>query len=398
MVRLLCSITASALVVQSALAVDISALEKELQSIIDRATLLSRGTAFSLGVALPGKTISLSSGRQEMNSQTASSVLPTDPFAMGSTAKMYTAAAVLRLVDSGSFALDDKAVLLFDKLWTRLNGTSIVNILGPQMNDVTVRHLLQMRSGIPDFDNMASRSYQFDHPGEDLGPITEISFLKPHESFVCAPATCGAYSSSNYEFLGLILAQQAGADSWDKYTQADGLPKNVLAHMPITSFATHGPCSNYTNVHAYSSERQPPVDVYSVSCTNGWTCGNLISNAADAAFFVRALLGKDQEVLSAATQKEMKATLPLTTGWSTGLQYGLGLMDFSHNVKQDAGTFLGHGGDTYGFNAQTAYDSIHDFGMSVVANTENISLVDRVIPEVHQAVARALGSRAAVIV
>ena len=38
------------------------------------------------------------------------------------------------------------------------------------------------------------------------------------------------------------------------------LPKELLAHMPLTTFAVHGPCIKHTDVHAYSSEQTPPVD------------------------------------------------------------------------------------------------------------------------------------------
>lgn len=320
-------------------------------------------------------------------------VAPTDPFAMGSTTKMYTAAAILRLVDAGEIGLDDKATPLFDELWTKLNnGASIVESLGPQIKEVTVRHLLNMQSGIPDFDNSASRAYQFGHPNEDLGPVKELSFLKKGQSFVCPPGTCASYSSSNYELLGLILAQQAGAQSWDEYKQATGLPKDVLAQMPNTNFAVHGPCSKYTNVHGYSAEKFPPVDVYDVSCTNGWACGNVVSNAGDAAVFVRALLGQGERVVKTATQQEMLKLSPLSKGWMVGLPYGLGLMDVSRFMKLEPRTLVGHGGETYGFNAQTGYSKEYDFGLSVVANTESMYLIQVVTPKIYQAVKEFMSS------
>ena len=37
-------------------------------------------------------------------------------------------------------------------------------------------------------------------------------------------------------------------------------------------------------------------DIYNLSCTNGWTCGNVISTGEDVAVFMRALLGKDHIV------------------------------------------------------------------------------------------------------
>jgi D-alanyl-D-alanine carboxypeptidase len=425
--RFSATIPVSLMLVMHSCAFDHVALEFKLQKVMDEAAKTSKDpltTGFSLGVSLPehlmlsattlhpGQThsgiISLGSGHTKQDPgkgkdkdnaivfcggppehkvKGESCVQSADMFAMGSTAKMYTAAAVLRLVDQGKFDLDDKALPLFDQLWTKLNGSSIVHALGPQIKDVTVRQLLQMQSGIPDFDNDASRQYQFDHPVEDLGPVKEMSFVFG-KNFSCTPGTCGQYSSSNYELLGLLLAQQAGKQSWDDYSQAEGLP--VFPEMTSTVFAVHGPCSQYTSVHGYSNAQSPPVDVFDVSCTNGWTCGNLISNAADAAFFVRALLGKGERILTSRTQSEMFKFKPLTRDWSTGLPYGLGIMDIGYEDGMAPGEFVGHGGETYGFNAFTAYVKSHDFGISVVANSENTNITKQLIANAYSTVVQAL--------
>lgn len=254
-----------------------------------------------------------------------------------------------------------------------------------------MRHLLSMRAGIPDFDNARSRQYQLSHPQEDMGPVESMSFLFPvkDEDWYCDPGTCGVYSSSNYELLGLILAQAAGKQSWDEYTQAEDLPH--LPEMTSTRFAIRGVCSKYTRVHAYSSEVSPPVDVYNFSCTNGWTCGNLISNAGDAAVFVRALLAdKDRggaRVVSEKTRNEMIKMQKLgKKSWAIGLPYGLGLMDLGFESGREPGAFVGHGGETYGFNAFTGYDKPYDYGISVVANNENATMTVEVLTQASKAV------------
>jgi len=382
-------------------------LDLHLQKILAKATATypgPGGAALSLGVSLPEHTalssgiphrgvVSLSSGARQPKASEENRgcdvglpvpgcVRPDDKFAMGSSAKMYTAAAVLRLVDQGKFSLDDKALPLFDALWTRMNGTSIVNGLGPQIKKVTVRDLLGMRSGIPDYDSLSTRQYQFDHPHEDIGPVKSINFLAPLKNYSCAPGTCGEYSSTNYELLGLILAQQAGKSSWDEYSQGDDLP--FLPEMRSTwagKFGVRGPCSKYTHVHAYSRQ-DPSVDVFNISCTNGWTCGNLISNAADAAIFARALLGQGERVLSTQTQQEMLKFVPLTSkAWGFGLPYGLGVMDLGAEFGMKAGVLFGHAGETYGFNALSAYSKEYDFGLAVVANNENGTLTYEVFQD-----------------
>jgi len=398
-----------------AVAVESNPLSDRLQELIDKLTRKYSqdgvtGTSLSLGVSLPEPgllgsaasrglptgAISLGSGPRQKPTpgenaaaclggrRSETCVQPSDGFAMGSTAKMYTAAAVLRLVDQGKFGLDDRALPLFDALWTRLNGTSIVNGLGPKIKEVTVRHLLGMQSGIPDFDasTTVSRQYQYAHPDEDLGPVKEISFIFPLKNWSCDPGTCVEYSSSNYELLGLLLAQQAGKKSWDEYTQAQDLPS--IPEMTSTIFGLHGKCSNYTNVHAYSTAPGYLVDVYNWSCTNGWTCGNLISSAADAAVFVRALLGKGERVVKKSTQEEMLKFVPLNKTWAIGLPYGLGLMDVGWGAQLEPGAFVGHCGDTYGFNSITGYVKEHDFSLSVVANSENANITNDAAAQAYE--------------
>jgi hypothetical protein len=80
------------------------------------------------------------------------------------------------------------------------------------------------------------------------------------------------------------------------------------------------------------------------SCLNGWTCGNIAARASDVAGFFHALL--TGEIVAPKTVDEMKQFKPFTTGWSTGLQYGLGLMFNKMEKGNITGDFdwIGHAG------------------------------------------------------
>ena len=64
-------------------------------------------------------------------------------------------------------------------------------------------------------------------------------------------------------------------------------------------------------------------------------------------------------------------------------------MDLSSTIGEQTGSFVGHGGETFGFNALTAYSMQHDFAISAVANTENTFLVNKLMPEVYKRVMNA---------
>jgi len=286
----------------------------------------------------------------------------------------------LQLVQQGQFSLDDKAFPLMNTMYQKIacdNGkcASMEDVLGPAIKQVSVRQLLSMRAGIPDFDDVPSREYQLAHPQEDLGPVKNIAFTPARDANnSCEAGTCGMYSSTNYELLGLLLAQQANASSWDTYNQSASIPNDVLRQLSHTKFGVHGTCQDYGTVHGVTIDGMPkklPSDVYTMTCTNGWTCGNLLSSAGDAAKYVKALLGPGELVLKADMQKQMLPVSNLDRGWMVGLPYGLGLMDMSFVLKQPAGTIIGHGGATYGFLSFTGYLPDIDVGFSIVANIEN---------------------------
>merc|ERR1712050_505508 len=85
---------------------------------------------------------------------------------------------------------------------------------------------------------------------------------------------------------------------------------------------------------------------------------------------------------------------PFELGWEIGLWYGLGVMDLRHWTGQTQFSFVGHGGDTYGFNALTGYSSEYDAGISIVANTENALVISKLMQQVYSVVASYVSSKA----
>merc|ERR1712232_920486 len=121
-----------------------------------------------------------------------------------------------------------------------------------------------MRSGIPDFDNMQSRSYQFDHPDTDLGPVDEIGFLSLPVDFDCTPGTCGEYSSTNYELLGSFWrskqAQLRGTSTRRPLTSERYCRKCPTRHLQCMAIAASIPTCMATAVrcsHLLTSTTSP---------------------------------------------------------------------------------------------------------------------------------------------
>lgn len=110
----------------------------------------------------------------------------------------------------------------------------------------------------------------------------------------------------------------------------------------------------------------------------GWTCGYAISSARDVAKFYFDLLGPEPKILSKEAVKTMQEFKEMDMGWSAGvLEYGAGLMIMNMSPVRLHGplpsldnpaTFIGHGGETYGFYSQQGFYPNLNVSISLMMN------------------------------
>ncbi len=125
-------------------------------------------------------------------------------FHIGSQTKMVTAAVVLQMASEGQFALDDKLSDVMDV--AALSG--IANI-----EDVTLRHLLTHRSGIPDYVTDFTNDAGFPVLWERLAetPPRQVGAAEAIEHLIGqnAPAEFAPGENSEYSNTGFLLLQLA---------------------------------------------------------------------------------------------------------------------------------------------------------------------------------------------
>ena len=157
----------------------------------------------------------------------------------------------------------------------------------------------------------------------------------------------------------------------------------------MLTFPLLGKCSDYANVsHQFAAtfdQSEAPGywttihwnDIYEFSCLNGWTMGNIAAASSDTAGTMYHVFGKSAStrLLSNASLQAMQDFLPLTTGWSVGLQYGLGLMQVdmfpNKGASSEYTTFIGHAGQDYGSAATMHYyNEATDIAVTLASNTE----------------------------
>lgn len=278
-----------------------------------------------------------------------------DHFLFGSFTKVWTAAAVLKLHNEGTLDLDERAFTYMEPAYQIATaGESLLSVFPDMIKNVTIRELLYMRASFKDYDEIG---YQVKHPLHDLGPTETISRFgvgKMHKDWPVG--SCGSYSSLGYVLVGLILLGVEGT-AWDVYDQ------NVWREFfPKIGFGIHGTCASYTDIPGDCDLcRKLGKEAKDMSCSGGFTCGNMIAPTEEVARFVRALFSG--ELLGPNTTQEMldfkrlgpegatgKVKPSVCKSFDSGAFYGLGVEGWKTPHMP------GHEGVTYGFTSMSKYD------------------------------------------
>jgi CubicO group peptidase (beta-lactamase class C family) len=236
--------------------------------------------------------------------QTGREVTPQTPFVLASVSKPITALAVMQLVEAGKVELDAP-------VQRYLPGFRVADALASQQ--ITVRHLLQHTSGIPE-QGCANRRF---------GAATLEQFVTRLQTIEldAAPGTRHFYCSGNYNILGRIVEVVSGQP------YASYIEQQIFAPLEMRhSFTSeqevmqHGLAQGYRWFFGLRVPFHEPFDPVQMPS------GFLISSAEDMAHFVIAQLNGGRfgstSILSPQGIAVMQAPgVPTGAGEAT---YGLG--------------------------------------------------------------------------
>ncbi len=131
-------------------------------------------------------------------------VTPQTPFFTGSTDKSFTALAVMQLVEAGKIELDAPVQTYLP--WFRVADVKASEI-------ITVRHLLNMDSGIPRSigqEQIANVDLSDSAIEKNVRALAKIDLIAP-------PGQRYEYSNANYVTLGMLI-QEVSGQSYETYT------------------------------------------------------------------------------------------------------------------------------------------------------------------------------------
>ncbi|MBN6036530.1 serine hydrolase [Amycolatopsis sp. 195334CR] len=274
------------------------------------------------GTATPGKNVAIK---------------PDDHFRVASQTKIFTAAAVLKLVDDGAVQLD-----------APIEGylPGVVTGNGYDGTLITVRQLLQHTSGIA--ENQTAPNPQAGPDG--IFSLAELVRDGLSHTPVFPPGGGFQYSNTNYQILGLLIEAVTGQPAEEAIAARIFQPLGLTG----TSFpANKSLPAPY--LHGYEGGRIGPI--YFWNDVSNWldpnllrTAGSAVSTQTDLAEFEQSLAAG--EVVSPALLAEMRETVAIPGGAHaiTGDGYGLGAFRLDLPC---GGQAWGHAGDTKGYSSLT---------------------------------------------
>ena len=249
---------------------------------------------------------------------------PEHVFRIGSTTKLFTATAVMLLLEDGKLALDAPV-------------TRYLKDAPSHWQQVTIEHLLNHTSGIPNLSMDSGywrTAARLDHTLEELiAPVR----ARPLES---VPGTKFAYNNTGFNVLGMVIEKVSGVDYFAfvdarivkplglKDTR-EGNDKKLIAGL-VTGY------------------RAGPAPAWPLAHSNLHAAGGLVSTVDDLATFMASL--QSGKVVSPESVARMNTGYVLPDGTSTG--YGLGTWVRSVNGKR----LVGHAGYIFNFYSQLEMD------------------------------------------
>jgi D-alanyl-D-alanine carboxypeptidase len=186
-------------------------------------------------------------------------------FQMGSTSKSFAAAIILKLEAAGKLSLDDTVGKWLPRY--------------PAWKGVTLRRLLNMTSGIPNYSETETLSRLWiDEPTRDLTAEALVKMAYPTGENDLPPSTGYSYSNTNYILAGMIAAK------------AGGRPYRDLVHaMVIDAFGldstfyeegSYSPAVKNRLAHGYFDN--PACADYQPNCKVSWNLPLMGRDTRDA--------------------------------------------------------------------------------------------------------------------
>jgi D-alanyl-D-alanine carboxypeptidase len=266
-------------------------------------------------------------------------------FRIGSMNKMFTATAVLQLVQAGKINLTDP----LGKYLTDYPNKDVAT-------KVTIHHLLTHTGGTGDFFGP-----EFDKHRLELRTLQDYVKLYGERGLAFEPGSRWEYSNYGFLLLGLVVQKASGQDYYDYVREHIFRPAgmNSTDSLPEDQ-AAPGRSVGYTKRDG-AKEWRPNVDTLPY---RGTSAGGGYSTVEDLLAFANAL---ENHKLLDAKNVDLLTTGKVEMRGGGGSKYGYG---FGDETSADGVRCFGHGGGAPGMNGDLKICPQSGYVIAVLANLD----------------------------
>ena len=244
-------------------------------------------------------------GWRDLNSRQKDSLRIDDAFQLSSDSKMFTAEAVMLLKADGKLDYDDDVRKYIPTL---------------PYEGITIRQLLNHRSGLPRYDAMADKHWpDRKKPFSNDAMIKMLAEKKPE--VYGAPDAGFFYNNINYALLATVVESASGQHFEDFMRERIFEPLG-MTHSYIYSMRDESEVSMYmpTEVHGHEMYRSGPVKTQN-DYLNGVMGDKIMYSTVDDLYKFNLALDH-QQLLPDSLQREMFE--PGSPEWKNDENYGFG--------------------------------------------------------------------------
>lgn len=294
-------------------------------------------------------------------------------YQMGSTSKSFTAAVILKLEAAGQLSLDDPLGKWLPEY--------------PAWQDVTIRRLLNMTSGIPTYSETEwmSRAWA-DEPERDFTLEELVAAAYPSATNALPVPKGYFYSNTNYILAGMIAEKATGKSFRDlvhelviephglhsTFYEAGTYPASVIERLSHGYFESEA-CADY-QPDCKESWNLPILgrDMREVSTSWAQAAGGAISSARDVDRWMRAIF--EGKVVPPQQQEEWMQLVSMQTGEpiadvSADDPHGFSL-GLAKSILGPLGAQWFYQGETLGYRTLYVWIAAEDLMITVQTNSQ----------------------------
>jgi D-alanyl-D-alanine carboxypeptidase len=294
-------------------------------------------------------------------------------YQMGSTSKSFTVAVILKLEAAGKLSIDDPLAKWLPEY--------------PAWKDVTIRRLLNMTSGIPNYSETEwmSRAWA-DEPKRDFTFKELVGAAYPSATHTLPVKNGYFYSNTNYILAGMIAEKATGKSYRDlvhelviephglysTFYEAGTYPESVIKRLSHGYFENEA-CSDY-QPNCKESWNLPIVgrDMREVSISWTQAAGGAISSARDVDRWMRAVF--DGKMVPPKQQEDWMQLVSTKTGEPIAAVsaddpagFSLGL---ANSILGPLGAQWFYQGETLGYRTLYVWIAAEDLMITVQTNSQ----------------------------